>query len=176
MAQLFYIIGASGVGKDSLMQYARQAINGSAPLVFAHRYITRPPESNENHIHLTPEEFISRRDGGLFALQWESHGLSYGIGREIDLWMGKGFHVVVNGSRAYLPEARKIYPQLVPVMIEADPEIIRQRLEGRGRETPGEIEKRLLRKPPEPTEDLVTIRNDGTLREGGAALVALLTQ
>ncbi len=62
MAQLFYIIGASGVGKDSLMNYARQRINGSLPIVFAHRYITRAAkEGNENHVYVSPEEFRSRK-------------------------------------------------------------------------------------------------------------------
>ena len=37
MPQLFYIVGASGVGKDSLMEYARLRINASMPVLFAHR-------------------------------------------------------------------------------------------------------------------------------------------
>lgn len=179
MATLFYIVGASGVGKDALMQYARKAINGSRSVVFAHRYITRPSEAgSENHVYISPEEFLARRDGGLFALHWESHGLYYGIGMEIDAWMDNGFDVVVNGSRAYLPVARRAYPDLISVLIEADPDIIRQRLEGRGRETPEEIERRLQRRPLGYTTatDLITIHNNGTLGEGGTALVAVLTQ
>src|SRR4051812_46339588 len=104
MSQLFYIIGASGVGKESLINYARTTINGSLPILFAHRYITRPAQAgNENHIALSTEEFQSRLAGNLFALHWESHGQSYGIGVEINTWLEKGFHVVVNGSRQYLP-------------------------------------------------------------------------
>src|SRR5580700_316327 len=148
MPQLYYIVGASGVGKDSLMEYARLRINGSMPVLFAHRYITRPPkEGNENHVFVSPEEFRLRRDKGLFALHWISHGLYYGIGKEIDSWMESGFHVVVNGSRQYLPVAIERYPRLTTIVIEADPEIIRHRLESRGRETTGDIEKRIQHNP-----------------------------
>lgn len=174
MPQLFYVVGASGVGKDSLMDYARTHINGSLPLLFAHRYITRAAkEGNENHVYISPEEFTLRRDKGLFALHWESHGLHYGIGREIDTWMDKGFSVVVNGSRQYLPVAVECYPNLVTVVIEADPEVIRRRLENRGRETAVEIQQRIQRQPAiTAAAGYIGIRNNGPLEEGGNALVA----
>jgi ribose 1,5-bisphosphokinase len=179
MSQLVYIVGASGVGKDALMAYTRRKINGGLPVIFAHRYITRPQtESSENHIAITPDEFILRRDAGLFALHWESHGLYYGIGVEIDAWMAGGFNVVVNGSRQYLPVAIKRYPQMKTIIIEADPEVIRQRLESRGREDAAEISQRLIRQPgvPQVLEGgVVRIQNNGPLEEGGDALYSLLT-
>ena len=102
------------------MHYARQRINGSAPILFAHRYITRPVTgTSENHIVLTPEEFQLRKTGGLFALDWESHNLYYGIGREINDWMISGYHVVVNGSRQYLPVAQ----QFATKALELDPQL-----------------------------------------------------
>lgn len=175
MPQLIYIVGASGVGKDSLMHYARRRLNGSIPLLFAHRYITRPfTEGSENHVAVTVEEFRCRRDGGLFALDWESHGLYYGIGIEIEVWMKKGFHVVVNGSRQYLPVARQRYPDLIPIVIEADPDVIRRRLESRGREKGEEIENRIKRQPPLGIEGLIRISNNGLLEEGGEKLVGVL--
>jgi ribose 1,5-bisphosphokinase len=164
MPQLFYVVGASGVGKDSLMDYARTHINGSRPLLFAHRYITRAAkEGNENHIYISPEEFILRKDKGLFALHWDQPRPHYGIGREIDTWMDKGFSVVVNGSRQYLPVAAERYPNLVTVVIEADPEVIRQRLENRGRETAVEIQQRIQRQPSitATAAGYIGIRNDG---------------
>ena len=175
MAQLIYIVGASGVGKDSLMHYARQRLNGSVPILFAHRYITRPVAgASENHIALTPEEFRLRKAGGLFALDWESHNLYYGIGREIDDWMISGFHVVVNGSRQYLPAAKACYPNLVTVVIEADPEIILQRLQNRGREEAADIASRIKRHPPLDKDGLIRISNNGFLEEAGENLVSVL--
>ena len=111
MSTLFYVIGASGAGKDTLMNYARSTINGAEPVIFANRYITRPPfTGNENHIHLSREEFEARINANLFALYWESHEQYYGIGTEINGWMECGFNVVVNGSRQYLPVAQQRYP------------------------------------------------------------------
>ena len=175
MAQLIYIVGASGVGKDSLMHYARQRLNGSVPILFAHRYITRPVAgASENHIALTPEEFRLRKAGGLFALDWESHGLYYGIGKEINDWMISGFHVVVNGSRQYLPAAKQCYPHLVTIVIEADPEIILQRLQNRGREEAADIASRIKRQPPLDKDGLIRISNNGFLEEAGETLVGVL--
>jgi ribose 1,5-bisphosphokinase len=175
MAQLIYIVGASGVGKDSLMHYARQRLNGSVPILFAHRYITRPVAgASENHIAITPEEFRLRKAGGLFALDWESHGLYYGIGREINDWMISGFHVVVNGSRQYQPVAKERYPHLVTIVIEADPEIILQRLQNRGREEAADIANRVKRQPPLDKDGLILITNNGFLEEAGETLVNVL--
>lgn len=175
---LFYVIGASGAGKDSVMQYARDRLNGSRNIIFAHRYITRSAESGgENHVALSPEEFLERRGAGFFALHWESHGNHYGIGIEIDLWMDKGIRVVANGSRAYLLEARRRYPDLNAVLIDVSPEILEQRLRARGRETEEQIQKRIKRhKKLEILSDKGTtkISNNGPLEEAGNRLVTLL--
>ena len=112
MAHLYYIIGASGVGKDSLMNYARERINGGAAILFAHRYITRPAkEGNENHVYISPEEFTSRKEGGLFALDWESHGQYYGIGMEIEVsgWKA-GAEKITLTSKKGCSEAGKYCP------------------------------------------------------------------
>ena len=174
MPHLFYVIGASGVGKDALMNYARTKLNGALPLIFAHRYITRPPkEGNENHIWVSPEEFSLRQKQNLLAFHWESHGLYYGVGVEIYTWMQNGFDVVLNGSREYLPIARKLFPGLVTILIEASPEVVRQRLENRGRESKDAIENRLGRRPDinYPTENFLRIRNEGLLEEAGDTLI-----
>ena len=90
--------------------------------------------------------------------------------------MESGFHVVVNGSRQYLPVALQRYPDLVTIVIEADPDIIRRRLESRGRETAADIEQRVQRQPDRWTgsSSPISIRNNGPLEEGGNALIAAL--
>lgn len=177
MGTLFYVVGASGVGKDSLLAYARQHAGGRFPLLFAHRYITRPASAGgENHVAVSPGEFAQMRELGLFALDWESHGHSYGLGIEIDRWLECGANVVMNGSRGYLPEAGRRYPGLCVVLIEAAPEVLRARLESRGRESAAEISARLQRAT-EFTVDhprVVRIRNDGALAEAGARLLQTL--
>ena len=176
--RLFYVVGASGVGKDSLMQYARDALDNAHTVVFAHRYITRAAKAGgENHIALTAVEFALRRRHGLFAMDWQSHGLHYAIGIEIDDWMAKGLTVVVNGSRSYLPVARKRYPGMSVIWISAGPQLIAARLARRGRESRAEIAARLARNSrveAEPPGGALQIRNDGALESAGGRLVALL--
>jgi ribose 1,5-bisphosphokinase len=51
----------------------------------------------------------------------------------------------MNGSRGYLTTAQKNYPELCPVLIEVAPEVLKERLARRGRETRQDIELRLNR-------------------------------
>lgn len=143
---LLYVIGASGSGKDSLMGYARKVMAHDSRVVFAHRYITRPHDAGgENHVELSETEFEARVQRNLFSMHWHSHGMRYGIGCELNQWLAQGLIVILNGSRAYLHEACRSYPELVPVLIEVSPDILRARLRGRGRESTEEIEIRLKR-------------------------------
>lgn len=179
MPRLIYIMGPSGCGKDSLMAEARLRLPAEAPVVFAHRYITRPADAGgENHVALRPTEFQLRLSRGLFALHWESHGFAYGVGREIDIWMEAGLSVVVNGSRGALSKALKAYPGLLPVLVEVPEQILRERLGARGREDAGEIEVRLERATMAVIETpaLTRFDNSGPLAERGQALARLLLE
>lgn len=176
--RFFYIIGASGVGKDTLIDFARERIAGDRPVVFCHRYITRPAEQGgEDFIHLDEAEFENRRRLGLFALDWKSHGYCYGVGIEIHQWLARGLGVVLNGSRGYLPQAASRYPELCPILITVAPGTLAERLRRRGRETEAEIEERLrraraLEEVSHPR--LITIDNSSTVEAAGGRLVEVL--
>ncbi|MDZ7593598.1 MAG: phosphonate metabolism protein/1,5-bisphosphokinase (PRPP-forming) PhnN [Thiobacillus sp.] len=175
---LLYVIGASGSGKDSLMQVAREALADNPEVIFAHRYITRPAHAGgENHVALSEAEFDARLARKLFAMHWRSHGLRYGLGSELDHWLAKGLTVVVNGSREYLDEASEKYSALKPVLIEVSTEVLCQRLKSRGRESVADIETRLIRaeafkqlRHPQ----LLRLSNNAPLNETGPAFVALI--
>jgi len=175
--RLIYVMGPSGVGKDTLLDYARRALSGT-PVLFAHRYITRAAHAGgENHIALSTEEFVWRMQRGLFALSWQSHDLYYGIGREIDTWLAHSANVVVNGSRAHCAAACAAYPGTQVVLIEASAAVLAQRLAARGRETAQQVSDRLARQPDfnvPATAQLTRIDNSGVLEAGGAALIEAL--
>ncbi|MBI2782551.1 MAG: phosphonate metabolism protein/1,5-bisphosphokinase (PRPP-forming) PhnN [Gammaproteobacteria bacterium] len=176
-ATLFYVVGASGSGKDSLLRYARERLAGDPGVVFAHRYITRPVEvDGENHVALSGTEFDARLAAGLFAMHWDSHGLRYGIGREINLWLARGCDVVMNGSREYLMEAQARYPELETVWVEVSADVLAARLRARGRENAAQIAARVARAGQFPASGngVHVIRNDGPLERGGEQLLALI--
>lgn len=144
-ARLIYVIGASGAGKDTLLQNARQILD-SELIIFARRFITRPPSSiGEQHIATSHERFAMLSAAGYFVMEWHGHGFRYGIGRDILEALQSGLVVVVNGSREYLPEAMKRFPALQPVLIEVNPQVLRERLKARGREDEEAIAKRFER-------------------------------
>lgn len=178
-ARLIYVVGPSGSGKDSLLRYARERLAEEPGVVFAHRYITRSADAGgENHVALTPAEFASRQRNRLFALAWHSHGHAYGVGIEINQWLAKGATVVVNGSREYLSEARRRFPELLAVSIDVPAEVLRERLLARGREDAASVEQRLERhrRLQDTTPAGPVITNDGPLERAGEALVALLRE
>lgn len=177
--RLIYVIGASGSGKDTLMNHARQKLAGDPLVCFAHRYITRPATAGgENHVALSENEFQARVNSKLFALHWSSHGMHYGIGIEINQWLAKGITVVVNGSRQYLTEARRQYPELLPVSIEVNTDVLRQRLLARGREDAESIEQRLRRHESlqQTPQHGLLVQNNGRIEDAGDALVRMITQ
>lgn len=175
---LFYLVGPSGSGKDSLITYARESLATQQNVVFAHRYITRPANAGgENHIALGDDEFQARMESGLFAMHWQSHGHCYAIGIELNQWLAKGCAVVINGSREYEVFARKKYPELHVVHIVVSAETMASRLKGRGREPDDVIERRI--KHSEKYAHLaksadVIINNDGPLECAGEQFANLL--
>lgn len=176
MRRLLYVIGASGSGKDSVIDFSRQRLRAADQCLFAHRYITRPAAAGgENHVALSDWEFACRLQAGLFSMNWDSHGYRYAIGREIEVWLGAGCNVVVNGSRGYLPEAARRFPQLVPVLITVPREVLQRRLHARRRESAKEIEERLEKSEAYRVEHprLVTLSNDGPLEQAGGRFLEL---
>ncbi|SOB60270.1 ribose 1,5-bisphosphokinase [Pseudodesulfovibrio profundus] len=174
--KLIYVIGPSGCGKDSVMGYARESCPGSEA-IFTHRYITRSADAGgENHIFLHPDEFQARLERGLFSLNWDSHGFRYAIGREIDMWMEAGFNVVMNGSRAYLPEASLRYQNIIPVLINVETPILKERLIARGRESETEIARRLERAGAYEVNhtNLELIDNSGELPHAGQQILQII--
>jgi ribose 1,5-bisphosphokinase len=189
---LIYLMGPSGAGKDSLLDYARahlpmsRANNWQTPedrrtrkVVFVRRHITRPAAAwGERHCPLSPEAFQQRLCRGEFALHWESHGLRYGISREIDTRLAEGAVVLVNGSRAYLSEALFLYPDLLPILVFVRPDALRSRLEWRGRENAASIDERLAgaAMPLPDISGLVVLDNSGPLEEAGNRLLSLVNR
>jgi ribose 1,5-bisphosphokinase len=172
--RLIAVVGPSGAGKDTLVA---SAVAQRAGLVWARRVITRPEEAGgEPFEGVSLVEFEARKARGAFALHWVAHGLSYGIPASILPQMAAGQTVIFNGSRAVLPRAKTLFPDLAVILITADHAALRARLAARGRESGAEIAHRLARADFALPEGIApeVVHNSGPVAEGVQALVAVL--
>jgi ribose 1,5-bisphosphokinase len=171
MTDLFAIVGPSGAGKDTLIA---GAIAARPDLTLVRRVITRPEAAGgEDFEGVSGAEFARRRDAGDFALDWQAHGLCYGLPKA-QLAMDGG--VIFNGSRAALPLALQRFPHLRVIVITAPDAILAQRLAARGRETEADIRQRLARAAFTLPKDIPAriVTNDATPAEGVARLLSAL--
>lgn len=178
--RLVYFMGPSGAGKDSLLDWLRANLPSPCPVHWAQRTISRlPMPGGEAYESVSPEAFAALHHEQAFALHWEANGLGYGIRHAQLAPLADGQWVLLNGSRAYLPEALARFPDLVAVHITASPQVLRQRLLSRGRETPNAVEARVQRAmafTPPPGTARLEVHNDGALSDAGRQLLQALTQ
>ena len=165
---LVLVVGPSGVGKDTLLEGARKALPGAR---FVRRIITRPATAGgEDHEAVSDAEFSRRA----FALQWEAHGLRYGIPAGIVDDLAVGRLVIANVSRGVIAEAVARFGARV-VEVTAPPEVLAARLAARGRETAADVQARLARLVPVGAA-AIQVMNDGSVEEGVARFVAAVTR
>ncbi len=163
---LFFVVGPSGAGKDSLIEGARSI---GEPFVFARRVITRPAGSaGEDHDELDDATFAEVEQRGGFLVTWSAHDLRYGLRRELLDVLSEGRHVVANGSRAMIADLSMRVLRLVVVEVTAPIELLAERILARGRETPEQVRLRVTRQVEPAPVDVKTVRvvNDGTLEQG----------
>lgn len=177
--RLIYVMGPSGAGKDTVMRGVVQRLGGRA--LIAHRVVTRAAHSeDEAAIFVERAEFAWMEASGLFAMAWRANDLDYGVLRHIDKALLHGRDVFISGSRAYLPEAMRRYPGLIPVLVTAEAVLLRNRLIARGRESQDQIEARLTRNErfcdleDSGRERLLRIDNSGTPGNAAQVLYDLL--
>lgn len=174
--KLIYIVGASGSGKDSIIQYCCEHLFDSLPLpvVVPHRFITREDTQHEKSLYLNEEEFLKKSAQDGFAMQWQANHFYYGIGKEIDACLLDNCIVVVNGSREYLPTAKQKYGKILySVSIDVPINVLEQRLYERGRESIEDIQLRIQRHKQlqQHITTNATIENTGTIEDSAKTLI-----
>ena len=174
---LFFVVGPSGSGKDSLINGARTVLEPTNRYVFARRVITRPAGSpGEDHEPATEEDFERRLARGDFLISWNAHGLRYGLPDTLRAALARGQNVIANGSRAVISELTARVSRLVVVEVTAPADLLAIRIAGRGRETGAAINERLVRDVAQwpASVQTVTICNDGTVAVGIERFLAAL--
>lgn len=176
--RLFFIVGPSGAGKDTLLQWVERHLPHGASIVFARRTITRPAHASESHEAADVDTFWRCASAGHFSMIWQANNLCYGIPRSIEAELKAGRDVIVNGSREYVPQLRQLFPQACVIWIEADAAQLRQRIESRQREAGAALLQRLNRAaefaPPE-AKDIIRLDNSGPVEIAGQRLLEIIT-
>ncbi len=176
---LVLVVGPSGAGKDTLINAARERLEGDPRFAFPHRIVTRDAVADlEEHDTVDWPTFERRRADGTCALSWEAHGLGYLLPREIDTLLANGKTVVCNVSRRVIAEAERKYRSVHVIVVTADRTVRTERLFARGRETREEIAARLEREPASVSNasNVSRVDNSGQLGNGIAAFVEVLQQ
>lgn len=176
---MIVIVGPSGAGKDTLMDYAAMQLSGRPGFHFTRRVITRSGDAGgENHDAVSMQEFNRLESEGAFAVSWQAHGLKYGIPAAVYRRLDAGDVVIANGSRSALPQFGIAFSRLKVVNIVARPEVLARRLEQRGRESRDDILRRLERSAlcVDGDFDVITVDNSGAIEDAGKTMMQLLEQ
>lgn len=145
-AKVFVITGPSGVGKGTLISGLLERIPDLELSVSA---TTRPPREGEedgrDYHFLTPEQFEQRIGAGDFLEHATYSGNRYGTLRsEVEQRLAAERSVVLEIEVQGARQIRETMPEAVQVFIEPpDTEALRERLTGRGTDSPAAIEARL---------------------------------
>lgn len=176
---MIVIVGPSGAGKDTLMDYAAAQLSGRPGFHFTRRVITRSGDAGgENHDAVSMNEFNRLENEGAFAVSWQAHGLKYGIPAAVHRHLDAGEVVIANGSRSALPHFGTAFSRLKVVNIVARPDVLARRLEQRGRESQDDILRRLERSSLTVVGDfdVTTVDNSGAIEDAGKTIMQVLEQ
>ncbi|MBU0961738.1 MAG: phosphonate metabolism protein/1,5-bisphosphokinase (PRPP-forming) PhnN [Proteobacteria bacterium] len=142
--KIVLVVGASGTGKDSLLRSARSYYKHDSRFCFARRFVTRPPDENEDNYYIDRAGFLILKNHGYFLAEWEAYGNLYGIP-----WSAceaaQGSTLFCSVSRTAIRGVEKQFDSVTTLQITARAEMLQERLEKRARENAASIEKRIAR-------------------------------
>ena len=97
---IFVLVGPSGSGKDTVINWLHTRLAGQTDFLFVRRIVTRISDADhEDHETMSDEAFHQARASGAFALHWRAHDLHYAIPVSVINHLNKGGLAIVNGSR-----------------------------------------------------------------------------
>lgn len=144
--KLFVISGPSGAGKGTLVSRVREQRSNLGLTVSA---TTRSPRDGEvdgvNYYFLSKEEFKRRIDEGAFVEWAEVHGNYYGtLVSEVESKLSSGSSLVLEIDVQGALNVKKRFPDAILIFIKPPSlEALKERLVGRGSETPESLALRL---------------------------------
>jgi len=177
---LVLLVGPSGSGKDSVLNYARETLKDDPRILFVRRCITRSNgDPSEDHESMSVAAFQKAEMQGHFVISWGAHGLYYGLPASLLAHLQTGGVAIANGSRKTIPVLRDQFPHFHVINLTVEPDILIQRLSARGRENADEIRQRIARTKKLEAEDLfdeetIHLDNSGDIEAAGQVFVDML--
>jgi guanylate kinase len=145
-AHLFILSAPSGAGKSTLGSALRRRY---PQLGYSVSYTTRPPrEGEQNGVHyhfIDPIDFEAGIQTGRWAEWARVHGNYYGTSvADLESYLTQGISVLMDIDVQGADQMIKRFPDAVTIFIMPPSlEVLRQRLEGRGTDSPEVIATRL---------------------------------
>jgi ribose 1,5-bisphosphokinase len=169
--KVILIVGASGVGKDTLIKEAKKELKKK--FNFTRRYITRKPDKNEKNFFLEESTFNLLKENNFFISSWEAHNDFYGISKDSI----KNKTNIVSISRSKIGDFEKNFDKVYVINITLNDTELKRRLIKRGRENIKEIEKRLERKYDKiEAKNLTVFQNDKSFDDSIKAFIHILKE
>jgi len=143
---LFIVSAPSGAGKTSLVRALLADDTGVSVSV---SFTTRPPRAGEregiDYHFVERERFLAMIEAGEFLEHAEVFGNYYGTGRmEVASRLAQGSDVILEIDWQGAQQVRQAFPEAVGIFIlPPSSEVLRERLNGRGKDAPAVIERRL---------------------------------
>ena len=170
------VAGPSGSGKDTLLRHAKKSLAADPSVLFSKRYITRPPGKDEENYYVDHPGFHHLTQTGFFLSTWQAHNNLYGIANHLFFEHHDYTTVICSVSRTAIADFENSPLRCVTLLVTADADILRQRLEIRGREDAADIHNRLARSQlAVAAGNLITFDNSADLDHSSAAFTSLLT-
>jgi len=139
--KIILIVGPSGVGKDTLINYLKKELDNNDDYNFINRYITRIPDENEKNYYLGEEAFRILNDQGFFVSSWYAHKNCYGIAKN-DILEGIN---IISISRKHISDFEENYEHVTTVHVTLPKLMLLERLRLRKRESEAQIMQRIKR-------------------------------
>ncbi|MFN2354547.1 MAG: phosphonate metabolism protein/1,5-bisphosphokinase (PRPP-forming) PhnN [Desulfopila sp.] len=172
---IILVVGPSGSGKDTLLRSAKRALAGHHNIAFVRRYITRPPDENEDNYYIDFACFDFLRQRGFFLSSWQAHSNYYGLAEHSFSVHNSLTTIVCSISRSAIADFDARFTRAHTIHVSVDMATLEERLRHRGRESEAAVQRRLARAESKvEAKKCIAFDNSDSLEQSCGRFISLL--